>query len=244
VGAASSRASADLDARLTAEELGRLAGVRSVCVIGSSARGDFTDSSDIDLLALVDDGEVAAAARALVGAERSGRPVQLKLLSETRLAKLFELRSTFAVHVLREAVVVVDPHGRFAALCQQHSRDEPVCDNRKHLLIRLELYEDLEWCQGMYLYCLADLYSIGRAAAYTILGRGGRFEFSGVRALGSLSRYQPGLASAAESVGALRPFFLLADRDKREELPFPYRDCHRDAMSARDACYELVNAIE
>ena len=61
--------------------------------------------------------------------------------------------------------MVFDPLGTFAAVRKRHSADAPVCDNREGLLIRLELYEHLDWCQGLYLYCLSDLYSIGRAAA-------------------------------------------------------------------------------
>lgn len=46
---------ADSEACQAADALGREVGVRAVCVIGSSARGDFDAASDIDLLALVDD---------------------------------------------------------------------------------------------------------------------------------------------------------------------------------------------
>ena len=155
-------------------------------------------------LHLIDEGESATAARTYLGAERAGRRVQLKLFTEARLTRLFERRSTFAVHVLREAVVVCDLSGSFGELSRRHSRDEPVCDNREQLLIRLELYEDLEWCQGLYLYCLADLYSIGRAAAYTVLGLDSRFEFSAIQALSSVGRYRPDLAVAANTAA----FFL------------------------------------
>lgn len=239
---ATSQPRADLEAICAAEELGRLIGVRAVCVIGSSARGDFDNASDIDLLALVDNREAGPAVRASFGRERAGRRVQLKLLTESRLGRLFERRSTFAVHVLREAVVVVDPLGSLASVRQRHSPDAPVCDNREGLLIRLELYEDLDWCQGLYLYCLSDLYSTGRAAAYTILGRDARFEFSGMRALRALG-HRPALAGPARRIAALRPFFLLVERDQPGPLPFPYRECHSEARDARDACQTLVHAI-
>jgi len=234
---------ADREARLAAWDLARLNEVDAVCVLGSSARGDYDERSDIDLLALVEDRGAASAVRAAFDRERAGRRVQLKLVSEARLAGLFERRSTFAVHILREAVVVSDPGGRFAKLCEPHSRDEPVREDGAKLRIRLELYEDIEWCQGLYLYCLSDLYSIGRAAAYTILGRSSRFEFSGVRALRSVARIDPGLEQAAQRVAALRPFFQLVERDASESLPFPYRDCHQEARDARDACDALVDAI-
>lgn len=234
----------DREAEFAAQALARFGEVRAVCVIGSSARGECEDGSDIDLLALVEDRAAAVAVRAAFGLERGGRRVQLRLLSETRLGRLFEQRSTFAVHILRESVVVYDPLDRFAALSEPHSRDDPVRDDGVKLRIRLEPYEDLEWCQGLYLYCLSDLYSIGRAAAYTILGRESRFEFSGARALRAIARHHPSLAQAAWRVAALRPFFLLVERNTVGPLPFAYRDCHQEALDARDASRALVEAIQ
>lgn len=234
----------DHEARFAAGDLARLSEVRAVCVIGSSARGDHEDGSDIDLVALVQDRAAAAAVRGAFSRERSGRRVQLRLVSEASLTRLFERRSTFAVHILRESVVLYDPYGRFAVLSGPHSRDDPVRDDGGKLRIRLEPYENLDWCQGLYLYCLSDLYSIGRAAAFTILGRESRFEFSGVRALRKVAHEHPGLEQAARQVAALRPFFLLVERNTAESLPFPYRDCHREAHDACDACHTLVYAIQ
>lgn len=233
----------DRQAYGAARDLGRVPGVRAACVIGSAARGDFEEGSDIDLLALVEDRSTAASVRQSFPRERAGRRVQLKLLDEAGLTRVFAARSTFAVHVLREAVVVSDPTARFATLSEPHSRDAPVRHNGAELRVRLELYEDLQWCQGFYLYCLSDLYSIGRSAAYTILGRESRFEFSGLRALRSLAAGRPELTPAAREVARLRPFFLLVERNASEALPFPYRDRHTEAGEARDACRTLVSAI-
>jgi predicted nucleotidyltransferase len=230
-------------AESVARKLACLDQVLAVCVVGSSARGDCEDGSDIDLVALVRDREAAAALRTSFCREHGGRRVQLRLLSEDGLTRLFEGRSTFAVHVLREGVVVHDPDGRFEALRAPHSREEPVCDNRATLRRRLELYEDLAWCQGFYLYCLSDLYSIGRTAAFTILGRRSRFQFSGVRALRQITSEYPELTDAAGCVDALRPFFLLVERNRIGPTPFSHRDCHREAHRARDATVALVEAI-
>jgi len=233
----------DSEARHAADALGREAGVRAVCVIGSSARGDFDAASDIDLLALVEDRATAARVRGRFRRAVDERDIQLKLVTEAQLTRLFERRSTFGVHVLREGVAVIDHFGAFAALRARHPRDAPVRDNREELLVRLELYDDLAWCQGLYLYCLADLYSIGRAAAFTLLGRQSRFEFSGTRAFDRLRRDVPQLAAAAERVAELRPFFLLVERNSPQSLPFPARDCHDAASAAVAACYALVGTI-
>jgi len=234
---------ADSEARHAADALGREAGVRAVCVIGSGARGDFDAASDIDLLALVDDRATADRVRARFPRAVDERAIQLKLVTEAQLTRLFERRSTFGVHVLREGVAVIDYFGAFEALRACHPRDAPVRNNREELLVRLELYDDIAWCQGLYLYCLADLYSIGRSAAFTVLGRQSRFEFSGTRAFDRLRREVPQLAPATERIAELRPFFLLVERDSRQSLPFPARDRHDAASAAVAACHTLVDAI-
>lgn len=246
---AAAKSHVDRAARLAALDLARCEQVEAVCVIGSSARGDSTQRSDIDLLALVADRPTAqaAAVRARRQHERAGRRVQPRLLSAARLTRLLDERSTFAVHVLREAVVIDDPAGKLAAICGAHDRDAPVRDPNaaRDLRLRLEPYADLAWCEGVYLYCLSDLYSIARAAAFTILGRAARFEFSGSRAFATVARHVPDLAPSARRAARLRPFYLLAERDASgpPPPPFQHRDCHSEAERARDACATLVEAV-
>jgi predicted nucleotidyltransferase len=239
-----SEALSDRDAAWAAEHLSRNQEVAAVCVAGSSARGDFDRDSDIDLLALIDDREAAIRVRRSFAHGRpQSRRVELRLLSETRLRKLFERRSTFAVHVLREGIIAYDPLRRFEALVADHSREDPVRNNQADLSLRLEAYNDLTWCQGLYLYCLSDFYSIGRAAVFTILGRESRFEFSASRAFHAIAEDRPDLKNCVTSLAALRPFFLLAQRDEQAPLPFPYRDSHDETRQARNACHSLVSAI-
>lgn len=227
-----------------AKRLADLDHVRSACLLGSTARGDAEPGSDIDLLAMVDARshvkEVRRRARRALGA----RKVQTKVLDEARLAEILGGRSTFAVHVLREAVIVHDEGHRFARLRAQHSPDAPVRADPAALRRRLELYDDLDWCQGLYLYSLADCYSTGRAAAYALLGQRGTFEFSASKALARVGEEWPDLGPAAERIARLKPFFVLADRDVQEPLPFPYRDRRPEVEAAVRATHELIGALE
>jgi len=211
------------------DRLADLDHVRSVCLLGSTARGDAEPGSDIDLLAVVDARRHVKDVRSRALRVLGVRKVQTKVLDEARLAEILGGRSTFAVHVLREAVIVHDEGHRFARLRAQHSPDAPVRADPAALRRRLELYGDLDWCQGLYLYSLADCYSIGRAAAYALLGQRGNFEFSAGKALARVAEEWSDLRPAAERIARLRPFFVLADRDVRGPLPFPYRDRQRAA---------------
>jgi hypothetical protein len=232
------------DTAIAVEGLACSPGVIAVCVIGSAARGEDDDRSDIDLIALIADAAVTTGIRASLGRGRAGRRVQARLLTEDGLARLLQARSTFAVHVLRESIILHDPTDRLGYIFASHSREAPVKDDGSILRLRLEGYDELTWCQGLYLYCLSDLYSIGRAAAFTILGREAQFEFSGPRALDRLARERPELALYARRVRELRPFYVLVERNRSGELPFSYRDCHREARDARDASRALVAAIQ
>lgn len=146
--------------------------------------------------------------------------------------------------MLREAVIVHDEGDRFARLRAQHSPDAPVRADPTALHRRIELYDDLDWCQGLYLYCLADCYSTGRAAAYALLGQRGVFEFSARKALARVADEWPDLRPATECIARLRPFFVLADRDVHEPLPFPYRDRRPKAEAAVGAAHELIGALK
>jgi predicted nucleotidyltransferase len=227
-----------------AERLADLDHVRSVCVLGSTARGDAEPGSDIDLLAVVDARSHVKDVRRRALCALGARKVQTKVLDEARLAEILGGRSTFAVHVVREAVIVHDEGHRFARLRAQHSPDAPVRADPAALRRRLDLYDGLDWCQGLYLYCLADCYSTGRAAAYALLGQRRIFEFSAGKALARVADEWPDLRPAAERIACLRPFFVLADRDVHEPLPFPYRDRRPRAEAAVLAAQELIGALE
>ncbi len=94
------------------------------------------------------------------------------------------------------------------------------------------------------LYCLADCYSLGRAATYGLLAQQGTFEFSARNAMSRVAAEYPELREATRRIGLLRPFFLLAERDVREPLPFPYRDCRAEAEAAVLASHQLIDALE
>lgn len=238
------RSTLDPAALYAAQRLARLDHVCSVCLLGSTARGDAGPNSDIDLLALVDAREHVPGVRSRVLRRVGDRKVQTKVVDEARLSEIFDGRSTFAVHMLREAVILHDEGSRFERLRAARSTDAPVRVDAVMLRRRLELYDDLDWCQGLYLYCLADCYSLGRAAAYGLLGQRGVFEFSARNALSRVAAEYPEVREATRRIGRLRPFFLLVERNLREPLPFPYRDCHPEAEAAVRAAHELIDALE
>jgi predicted nucleotidyltransferase len=132
-----------------AHRLADLDHVRTVCLIGSAARGEAGPGSDIDLLAVVDAKDNVKGVRRRAERELDGKHVQTRVVDEVRLAEILDDRSTFAVHVLREAVVVRDDGERFARLRASHSLEAPVRVDPDTIAARLVNYDDLGWCQGL-----------------------------------------------------------------------------------------------
>jgi hypothetical protein len=95
---------ADLASRptaLAAWALSRVAGVRALMLYGSHARGDATDQSDIDLLALTD---------GTPGSWQEGH-LSLTAYAPGHLTALAQRGSLFVLHLCSEGRVLSDPHG-------------------------------------------------------------------------------------------------------------------------------------
>jgi predicted nucleotidyltransferase len=216
--------------------------VRSVCVFGSTARRRTAEGSDLDLLVVVDDSVDASELRAQMRSIRTQlkKTTQLTVVSEGRIRKHFQNRTVFAAHLTREGRILRDSSGVLTKLMNRHPRDAPVLENSRGLGRQLSIYEDLAWCNGQYLFCLADLYAIGRSAAMLILGRQAIFEFDRERVFGRLAAVRPLLSDDIEKVMELRPFWAAVHRDARYPFPFPDRDSHQQTFEARDSCRALV----
>lgn len=219
-------------------------GVRAVCLFGSSTREDCMPDSDVDVLVVVADAPDAKLLRSQARAIRDelGDTVQVCLLTETSIREGFDNRTVFAAHLARESRIVADPDRFMTELLATHPRDAPVTETSARLRSQLEVYADLSWCGGHYLFCLADLYAWSRSGAMLALARRARFEFDRVRVFERLTAVYPELRDAAEIAIALRPFWERVNRRGTRPFPFPAVDSHRETERARDACREILEA--
>jgi hypothetical protein len=111
------------------------------------------------------------------------------------------------------------------------------------LRARLEPYEDLAWCRGHYLICLADLYMLARSGAMLALAKRGVFEFGRRVVFARHAELFPELSPSVSTLRTLEPFYMRVRRGLEVPLPFSPRDTHREAMHAREACRVLLDAI-
>lgn len=225
--------------------------VLAACLVGSYARATSVpdEQSDIDIVAIVADKADANLGRTLLREVRSqeiGSHVEVRTLRKSLLARLLEERTIYGAHLARDAQVLFDRGSGFAQFQASFPLDEPIAETADHLRTRFSLYQSVAWCNGQYLFCLADLYAIGRSAAMLGLGQIGVFEFDRLRVFETFGRHYPSATSAADTLHALEPFYMYVRRKVGDEsdLPFPPRDCHSQAEAARTACEAVLNAIK
>ena len=215
--------------------------VRSACLLGSVARGDADRHSDLDLLAVVEnDAVVGERLRRIVPRVIDGRSVQIRVLTVSRLNEQTARRSIYAAHVARESVCLFDRRGDLRRVKRAFPSGATLAESADPLRRRLTLYDDLEWCGGHFLLCLADLYAFGRAGAILTLGRRGIFEFGRTAPLEKLGALEPSIAAAASTVRQLEPFYVRVRRGIVVQAPFPARGAFHEAAAARDACGAIL----
>lgn len=225
------------------DDLTKVPEVRSVCLFGSAARNEERDGSDTDVLVVVGDTEDTLALRRLAKSIRrkAGGGTQVSFMSEGRLRDNFAERTVFASHLAHEGRVVSDGDHLLRELIEGYAKDQPVAEDSSRLLSQLSVYDDLAWCGGHYLFCLADLYAWSRSGAMLALARRGEFEFDRDRVFERFRKAFPELSRAAATAQRLRPFWEVVNRgDRSEHLPFAPEGCHREATNAREACRAIL----
>ena len=221
--------------------------VRAACVLGSIARGDTDRFSDIDLLAVTRDqpGLIGARLRRVIPTSINGRPVQVRVLTATTLAELVAERTIYAAHVGRESLPLFDRRGDLRRARKAFGDGTTLAQSAMPLRRRLALYDDLDFCGGQYLLCLADIYAFARAGAILALGRQGIFEFGRTAPLERLGEVAPTLKLAASFIRPLEPFYLRVRKGSYVPTPFNPQgeQAQAQATQARNACAEILDAL-
>lgn len=226
-----------------ARELKTQRHVRAVCLLGSVARSEHDALSDVDILAVIDDDASFQGhlLRDLLPRRIAGRRLQLRVLTTSRLGQMAESHTMFAAHIALEGRPVFDRGRDLRRVRRAFPPGAVVEEPVSPLRHRLSLYQELDWCHGHYLACLADLYAFGRAGAMLALAQRGIFDF---RRSGPLERFSeefPTHYGAARRVLALEPFYLSERRSVATPLPFPHRGSHLETEQARDACRHVLS---
>jgi predicted nucleotidyltransferase len=221
--------------------------IDAVLLCGSVARGDADEWSDLDLVVIGSDPKLTP------GRLRSALPehsdcVSLVYYPTSRFRKLCEDHALVIVHFQKEGVAVYDPLDLLKRILDRPF--VPKVDFMKEIKAyraRLAPYTDPRrfnnWSSSTYLgpqhflFCLFNLYSIGKGFIMLGLARRGVYEFNREAAFQQFANLNPDLRNETKRITQLRPFYRLMTGRQPEPLPFSYE-------SAVSQMREAVRAIE
>lgn len=192
------------------------AGIYGLVLFGSSARGDSTDSSDLDFVVFAQDRESFHSARTLVLIQAksvSNRPATVQWFSPKSFTREIARYPSFAAHLIDEGVVLHETPVLRDLRDQAASALEDKEALERELLLRvrnLRSFLDTKRFNGEYVPSLAHLYSIGRAVVIVKLLQRGVHEYSWRTIFRSYGNICPACREDLRHVEALRQYFEFA----------------------------------
>lgn len=218
------------------KKLAQVDQVHSLCLLGSHARGDAVQSSDVDVLVLLDGGDVPGS---VLKSRLSGNTDALSLMvqSRARFESLARDGALFALHVRAEGRIRYDRDRwleRLLADTRDVQPDPSWTLNWAHQ--QLWAYDDLSRFNGIHLFALSRLYSLGRAIGIAMTVADGAPLFGKDEVFQAVALRRPWLGDEARQIARLRPFRERTEGRQVEDLPFDY---HR----AEDEVDDAVTAV-
>jgi predicted nucleotidyltransferase len=217
--------------------------VRAVWMYGSHARGTSDADSDADALVVAAPG--APGLRALRGELRrdAGVPgIQMTVMTEDRLREVTGAGTTFATHLMHEAVALWDPSDLLARLSPRfRPRREGLTADLERLRRGFAPYRSLSAFNRHYELLFGDCYALARSAAMTLLVADGRPAFDRRVLFARLAESRPNLAQPARRIERLQPYYLMTRRGRDAEAPVAADDAVA-AREAVDACASILGA--
>ena len=208
-------------AERVARSLSRYDDVFAISLLGSVARGNADEASDVDILVISEAG--VRQSRLLRRLPPPLRQESLSLLSYStdRWMEDVARGSLFLHHLRLEGRILYDSKGLLESGLEAIAARPPDVVGEIHMqLRRLRLYDDLDRLNGQHLFALAHLYAIGKATAIARCVGLGEPIFVKEDALKRLAAQQPHLRAAAAAVTRLRPFYDLGRGRSEVVLPF------------------------
>ncbi|MDZ5662352.1 nucleotidyltransferase domain-containing protein [Nocardioides sp. S-58] len=232
-------------ARAASRLLAGLPGVNSVALFGSVARGDADPSSDIDLIVLgMTDELTSSELRRQVSLALSGAAISVSYYTPASLQAYLGQWSRFGAHLRLESTILHDKDGelrKILAVERPITTEYEFAAQARHL----DRYKHVDRFGGRFLFPLAHLYRIGRAATFAAIAKTGRLEFDRRKAFDIASILYPDLEREFASVAALAPFYEYQREPQSRADSLPYDPSGPDAeqhfVAARDAVARVVS---
>lgn len=227
-----------------ASNLSLLSNVRSIILIGSCARGDISEYSDIDLLLITKKASTRTEIIAALPPEQRIKELSLLPYPSATFTRLYKEGALFVAHVLKEGRLLYDD-GYYANLIRTPFRvsKESLLLQWMMLKQRISLYDDLSIYGRVFVDCLSHLYSVTKNIAVIALAMNGDFSFNKQKALNQFKKSFPQLAGEIDELIELRAFSLIWSKGALIKRPFSPVDCREMVGTYVDKLRKIVSLV-
>lgn len=213
----------------------------AICLVGSVARGDAGESSDLDVVVIAEERLDRAELSRRLPLELRHDRLSLLCFSRSSWAADVTKGSLFVLHVRLEGEPLLDRDGVLKACFELAAETEAnVKDELGRQVARLRLYRHPERLNGEHLFALSHLYAIGKAVAIARCVELDQPTFVKEEALTRLGALRPDLAPDVAAVVRLRPFYDLTREREVSELPFRPVNVEDEVISVGAAIERLA----
>lgn len=225
--------------------LSRSPNIHSIILVGSYARGDPNEYSDIDLVLISDTSLSRSELLAKLPSGENMKKLSLLPYPSRIFAILYMEGSLFMAHLLKEGLVLYDD-GYYTHLTKQ-----PFKISRESLLLqwdmlkqRVGLYDDLSIYGEVFIDCISHLYSLVKNVAIIALALKGELTFNKARALERLSILFPQLREDIAELTKLKPFSLIWSKGASISKPFSPINCRKKTETYLRKLRKIISEVE
>lgn len=198
-------------------------------LIGSHARGDQNERSDIDVLIVNYDEEEAKYRLRNCASYLDEEKISFVNLDEEEFSDYYDKGSLFLYHVLNEGVLLEGDHSEWESLKLQFNVQRNYSSELEKIMRVLKFYSEDNVFGGKYLFPLVNIFSELKNACIFYLAHQGTYEFGKDKILGLVGSEM----EVSGNLKFLKNFYDYSVRELDVELPFDPNDglCFKSVMN-------------
>jgi len=201
--------------------LSKVKNTHTIILIGSYARGDIHEYSDIDMVLITDLDLPRSYFYSILPERLNIKELSLLPYNSIVFSELYFEGSIFMAHVLKEGKLLYDD-GYFITLLKKPFKilKENLFFELQIIKQRLSLYNDLSIYGEIFIDCLSHLYSIAKNTAIIALASKGDIIFNKEEVFNHFLHHFPDLEQEIEELKKLKTFSLIWSKGAALSRPF------------------------
>ena len=224
-------------------ELRGVPGLRTVVLFGSTARGDATERSDVDLLAIMSPGGDASPVREIGRHARHAR-VSLVLHDLDSFEQLKNDDWLFVRHLHDEGIVLWEEGTGFRdRSAVAHPGDRAVVAEIRRSACELTRLRELHRYGTDFLFPLADTYAAAKRVAMLANARCGVSVFQREQAFATCAQIYDKTAREIGEISRLAPFYARTRGDREAEGAFSSDGASKELLEAVASLQRVIETV-